>query len=432
MISQNIPLVQANSKWKVREGKILFWLDKWANDGPLCTNTQISDMPNLKLKDCKSGLGWNMELFTRLVGYQKAEDLILQLGRVNNGTDVLIWLPNADGLLSTKSDWNCIRTRGPDFPWAKWVWHPALPKKMSITMWKAIHDCLPVDDRIRKIGIPIAYRCDCCSESEYEDLNHSLARGDFAEKIWCICSVVLGIPWREGWSWRQRVECWYRQAKNSTRSGQLLGLLPAIITWRLWGQRCKARMEGLMESVQQVWCSIKYWVSWIALKIKDVNLLTKQDEGVLHCPSGAGGIIRDHKGNMLCGFAVETGHNSNNHAELMGLLHGLHHICLMGFVSVEIELDSMLVLNWLRNKRCGLWYMEDYWDEIQSRLAGLHVSLGHCFRECNSVANGFAKLGANGQTVFWSSLSELPAHIRGLSFAAPRPWVVTTVFLRYK
>ncbi|XP_042954647.1 uncharacterized protein LOC122291062 [Carya illinoinensis] len=360
-------------------------------------------------------------------------------------------------------------------------------------MWKAIHDCLPVDDRIRRIGIPIASRCDCCSESEYEDLNHSLARGDFAEKIWRICSVVLGIPWREGWSWRQRVECWYRRAKNSTRSGQLLGLLPAIITWRLWGRRCKARMEGLMESVQQVWYSIKYWVSWIALKIKDVNFLTKQDEGVLHCfnmpinmmrheivipvkwkspkqgwvklnvdgcslgnpgPSGAGGIIRDDKGNMLCGFAVDTGHNSNNHAELMGLLHGLRHIGFMGFVLVEIELDSMLVLNWLRNNRCGLWYMEDYWDEIQSRLAGLHVSLGHCFRECNSVADGFAKLGANGQTMLWSSLSELPAHIRGMSlfalryfsclifvcaglgfgvfFVAPRPWVVTTVFLRHK
>ncbi|NAW49657.1 zinc-binding domain-containing protein, partial [Salmonella sp. gx-f5] len=90
----------------------------------------------------------------------------------------------------------------------KWVWHSALPKKMSITMWKAIHDCLPVDDRIRKIGISIVSRCDCCSNSKYEDLNHSLSRGDFAEKIWRICSVVIGVPWMEGGSWRQRVECW--------------------------------------------------------------------------------------------------------------------------------------------------------------------------------------------------------------------------------
>ena len=38
-------------------------------------------------------------------------------------------------------------------------------------------------------------------------------------------------------------------------------------------------------------------------------------------PSGAGGIIRDEKCDLVCGFAVATGHYSNNYAELMGLLH---------------------------------------------------------------------------------------------------------------
>ncbi|XP_035542880.1 uncharacterized protein LOC118345390 [Juglans regia] len=207
-----------------------------------------------------------------------------------------------------------------------------------------------------------------------------------------------------------------------------------------------------MESVQQIWCSIKYWVSRIALKLKDVNLLTLCDEGVLQgfnmplnvmrkefifpvkwklpkqgwvklnidgCsfgnpgPLGVGCIIRDDKGDLLCGFATTTGHNSNNYAELMGLLHGLWHIGLLGVFCVVIELDSMLVLNWLRNQRCGLWYMEDYWDEIQSRIAGLNVSFVHCYRECNSVANGIAKVGAKGQSSSRFSLLELPAPIRG-------------------
>ncbi|XP_042983328.1 uncharacterized protein LOC122312726 [Carya illinoinensis] len=376
MILNSISLVQANSKWKVREGNVLFWHDHWADDAPLCDNILISDMPNLKLEDCKAGLGCNMDLFTRLVGHHKAEDLILQLGRIKKGKDLLIWLPSADGLFSTKSAWNCIRIRAPVFPWANWVWHSALPNNISITMWKAIHNCLPVDGRIRNLGISIVSCCDCCSNSKYEDLNHCLAIGDFAKKIWRICSIVLGIPWIEGSSWKQRVECWYRRAKNSNRPGQLLGLLPTIITWRLWRRRCKARMEGLMESVQQVWCSIKYWVSWIGLKLKDVNVLSRHDEGVLHCfnmplnvtrkefiipvkwklpkpgwvklnvdssslgnpgPSGAGGIIRDDNSNFLCGFAAATWHNSNNYAELMGLLHGLRHIGLLGVSSVEIE-----------------------------------------------------------------------------------------------
>ncbi|XP_041025254.1 ribonuclease H-like [Juglans microcarpa x Juglans regia] len=210
-------------------------------------------------------------------------------------------------------------------------------------------------------------------------------------------------------------------------------------------------MEGLMKSVQQVWCSIKYWVSWIALKLKDVNVLTRRDESILQCfnlpltlrkeiaisvkwkhrkpgwvklnvdgcslgnpgPSGAGGIIRNHKRDLVCGFSVAIGHYSNNFAELMSLLHGLRHIDQMGHLFVEIELDSMLVINWLRSQRRGLWYMEDYWEEIQSRLAGLHVSFVHCYQESNSVADDFAKLGAKGLTGSWTSLSELPAHIRG-------------------
>ncbi|XP_042987275.1 uncharacterized protein LOC122315428 [Carya illinoinensis] len=319
-------------------------------------------------------------------------------------------------------------------------------------MWKAIHGCLPVDSRIRDIDIPIVSRCDCCLNYGDEDLNHVLARGDFAEKIWRICSVVLGVPLMEGSSWRQRVDCWHRRASNSNRPGQLFGLLPAIITWQLWGRRCKARMEDLRESVHQVWCSIKYWVSWIALKLKDVNGLTRRDEAILSCftlplnsprkeivipvtwkhpnpgwvklnvdgcslgnpgSSGAGGIIRDYKGDLVCGFAAATGHNSNNFAEVMGLLHGLRHIDQLGLLFVEIEMDSMLVLNWLRTQRCGLWYMEDYWEEIQSRLANRHVSFAHCYRESNSVADGFAKMGAKGISGSWSSLSELPASIRG-------------------
>ncbi|KAF5447871.1 hypothetical protein F2P56_033388 [Juglans regia] len=109
------------------------------------------------------------------------------------------------------------------------------------------------------------------------------------------------------------------------------------------------------------------------------------------------------------------GHHSNNYSELMGLLHGLRYIGLMGFLFVEIELDSLIVLNWLKNQRCGLWYMEDYWDEIQSRIAGINVSFVLCYRECNSVADGLAKMGANGILGSWLSLPELPPAIRGCS-----------------
>lgn len=63
------------------------------------------------------------------------------------------------------------------------MWHSALPKKLSVVMWNAIHECLPLDDRIRRVGIPIVSRCDCCFVHEYEDLDHVLTSGEFVEAI---------------------------------------------------------------------------------------------------------------------------------------------------------------------------------------------------------------------------------------------------------
>lgn len=116
---------------------------------------------------------------------------------------------------------------------------------------------------------------------------------------------------------------------------------------------------------------------------------------------------------MLCGFSISTCHNSNNFAELMGLIHGLWNNCMFGWTRVEIELDSWLVIHWLKTQRYSLWYMKDYWDEIQNRLVGLSFSISHACRESNDAADGLAKRGAQGCTESWFSASYLPSVIRG-------------------
>ncbi|XP_040989051.1 uncharacterized protein LOC121236683 [Juglans microcarpa x Juglans regia] len=271
---------------------------------------------------------------------------------------------------------------------------------MSIIMWKAMHGCLPVDDRIRGVGIYLVSKCDCCSSGGYEDQNHILALGTFAEQVWRICSLQLGMPLLEGGTWREKIECWYRHVKNSSQSGQLIGILPSIITWRLWWRRYKARMEGEQESVQVVWGSIKYWLAVAGEKIKGHSDLSRRDEEILQLlnlpvkpqkkvstqivkwlqppegPSGAGGAIRDHRGELISGFSIFTRTRSNNFAEFMGLIQGLRIVRFLGLQNVEIEMDSMLVIEWLRKKRCGLWYLDDYWEELLQLLDGLC----YCFR----------------------------------------------------
>lgn len=57
-----------------------------------------------------------------------------------------------------------------------------------------MHECLAMDDQIHKVGIPIFSRCDCCSSGDCANMNHVLAIGEFAERIWNICFVQVGMP----------------------------------------------------------------------------------------------------------------------------------------------------------------------------------------------------------------------------------------------
>lgn len=86
-----------------------------------------------------------------------------ELEKIKPEKYMLIWLPNSRGKFSTRSARDCIWIHSPKIPWMNWVWHSLLPGKMSIVMWKALHGCLPVDDRIRRAGINLVSKHDCCT-----------------------------------------------------------------------------------------------------------------------------------------------------------------------------------------------------------------------------------------------------------------------------
>lgn len=119
-------------------------------------------------------------------------------------------------------------------------------------MWKATNECLPTDDRIRRVGVSITSACDRCVTRKYEDMDHILAKGEFAETLWRICSIHIGMPHTEGKSKKERVSCWHRRATNCSASGQLIDLVPSILIWQLWLRRCKVRMEGVHSSVTSI------------------------------------------------------------------------------------------------------------------------------------------------------------------------------------
>ncbi|KAG2696272.1 hypothetical protein I3760_07G050900 [Carya illinoinensis] len=177
------PKVLVNSWWRVRDGDVSFWRDPWLKSGALVNSCDISNFPLLKVRECRLQNGWDVDLLHRLVGATKMEEILNCLGEQKEGGDLLIWKPTLNGVFSSKSAWDCVRVRAPKSEWATWIWHSALPKKYSVTIWKALHYSLTVDSRISSLGIPLVSRCECCIQGCVKDQDHVLVYGRIAAEV---------------------------------------------------------------------------------------------------------------------------------------------------------------------------------------------------------------------------------------------------------
>ncbi|XP_022869151.1 uncharacterized protein LOC111388627 [Olea europaea var. sylvestris] len=204
-----IPDVINRNQWRIREGSISFWYAHWLDDGPLSWDASHIDQPTLRINDICLDSGWNMNQLLQLVGEDKAASVMAKVSKCREGDDVLIWKPNRKGTFSSKSAWDMIRVQQPQTSWGRWVWHSALPKRMSVIMWKAFSKALSVDSRVRQMGVALASRCDCCLTGNEEIPNHVLSTGEMANEVWRKGSVALGIRWRSKQNWYDRVNLWW-------------------------------------------------------------------------------------------------------------------------------------------------------------------------------------------------------------------------------
>lgn len=82
--------------------------------------------------------------------------------------------------------------------------------------------------------------------------------------------------------------------------------------------------------------------------------------------AGGGGVIRDHCGQLIVGFATHYGQVSNNVAEGRALLDGLKLAQQLGIRDIMVELESKVIVRWVKVGKCNLWYLWDYWDDLKS------------------------------------------------------------------
>ncbi|KAI9153529.1 hypothetical protein LWI28_012716 [Acer negundo] len=212
------------------------------------------------------------ESWSGLLRLNKTDEVIRRVGKFRNFEDVLLWLIEKNGFFNTKSVWDVVKVRLPSFEWAKRVWHKWLPKKIDVCMWKTAFNCLSVDEKVRSVGVPIVLVGNCCSFRGIGDLDHILDKCDFASNLWRKVSAEL-----EG----ERVQQWFNRASQSSQLRTLMGLITCLVIWRLWRRRCTARLEGKLESIYDVWLSIKHLVQILSNSMTEVRHWNSSDEWVL-------------------------------------------------------------------------------------------------------------------------------------------------------
>ena len=115
---------------------------------------------------------------------------------------------------------------------------------------------------------------------------------------------------------------------------------------------------------------------------------------------GGGGVIKDHDGHWLKGYARPLGCTNSCMAELWALRDGLLIAKEMGINNLIIELDALSVVLLMNNNTANL-LIEPLLTDCRNLVREIpNKQIVHIYREANQCADALAKLGASSLDSF--------------------------------
>ncbi|KAH0686985.1 hypothetical protein KY284_017538 [Solanum tuberosum] len=90
-------------------------------------------------------------------------------------------------------------------------------------------------------------------------------------------------------------------------------------------------------------------------------------------------------------FAYQTHFYTNNFSEAYVALIGVSWCCDKNIRNIEMELDSIIVINMIKGVTRPSWRLQNIIDDIQHKMHQKNVTISHCYRESNGVADALAK-----------------------------------------
>ena len=440
-------VAEQNLWWLVRSGQCNFWFDNWLGSGPLCQRLQsVSDHP---VGDFVLNGRWNQQLLRRWVPDDIVSEIVTKSSPVGVADDCAVWALTESGDFSIASSYVLLGRQSPSSFMFSRVWHSLIPIKVSFFMVRLLRDRLPLASALGRLHVYGPSKCFCCSAPQSESLDHIFGEGDVAQFLWTFFGNGAGVTYR-GSGARSRLAGWWCQPKCSSRLASLHVLVPSIICWHIWLARNLAVFEGkclrreamcdrILADIVGLFCG-KYageamgHGSWMAFYSNICGWRPRYCHSLVHwvlptqgafklntdgCSlgnpgvSGGGGVLRDSSGVAVFGFSTPFGELTCIQAEIRSLLVGVQQCLLRGFLRIQVEVDSLVLVNILLKKSRCPWIIQPEIAALEA-TQGVEWSVGHCYREANQAADALAKVGARSEDfVLYSSQKDLPRLARG-------------------
>jgi ribonuclease HI len=298
--------------------------------------------------------------------------------------------------------------------WSK-VWKLMIPERVKAFMWMAMHNRLITNSLKSKMGLCHAM-CSYCGNveettlhvlrdcSKAQNLWYNLIpvqhRGIFFMgelQTWCSSNLLDTTQWSgcADWceTWAITCHCLWSWRNKELFDEEFIRPLHEVhvIQQKVQEYKNAARLNRAMVEKPQTVALIK----WNPPREGYIKLNT---DGA--CKSGqlagCGGVIRGSQGEWIHGFAKNVGKCNAFVAELWGVLEGLRCVRRMGFSKVEINIDSVSVVQLLQQRNLHsmsggtvtrqIWKLLDLnWD----------IEITHSYREANKCADALANVGCS-------------------------------------
>ncbi|XP_060188598.1 uncharacterized protein LOC132617573 [Lycium barbarum] len=374
--------MEININWRINSGKILFWWDNWTFRGSLYQMINPTPKPrNVMVKHFLHNQQWELDENDPFIPRNILEMIKnIPIGNERED-DKAIWNLNSNGTFSCSTAYEIVRNKNMAPPIYKYIWTKEIPFKISFFMWKLLKKNLPLDAYLSRFNINKGPSCCCCRVACMETGDHVFAASELAKKTWQNITRPLG----------------FTVTANSVQA----------ILWQWWRQKPRSLVHKFLLLITPVIIKVG-----IGKKFKYIDYTWNWNKN--QRKAGAGGIVRNRIGNMIMAFSYPSQFYTNNYSEAQAALIGISWCVNQQFEALEVELDSLLVVQMLNGTLKPPWRIQGIIDEIRAKMTGRNISVQHCYREGNEVADTLAKYAAQVQAprIFLIE-GDLPMEARG-------------------